>query len=703
MSTNGNEDAAPLMNGAKSSLNQNKPANPNVSPAGLFRHSLPRFILIVILLAFLGVFLFVEEDTGVEDTEAQDVKRSIPLNQCPAFCNARRQQLKKHFGGDLMDYNFLLLSVEKERNKFHERMKVDYGEEAFKSMWVNSKNGQVIGDRVVFSADTNSDVSYNKFKRKLQLKVLRMQLNLVEEMRNLKGCDCTKSESSPQISRRRLETQTVVLPEIPSHYERFVWSTGGHSAAAGHGNLYNESYTAFLERGIRNVFTSIGMDFVGRNYAMGGMDSAPNLALCNEAVYGTDADVISWDFGMTDGGAHWKTTLFANRAGVHVNRPAHVSINMAGRNYKSRVNALKVAEQDGVPTLHLVPSYEDQVVKGAPDVFGMPQDKVDKIGEYARYYKCKGAIEKEQPCQERKYNENICPERKFKASWHPGWRQMALTGNLLALFLAETMIEATKDIIKDLGSEEPQQLYNKLKEEEDKEYEAFKTTRVPDDYPDFVSPALVAAGLKTEFLFRNKAICKTSLLPAQTRFLGILTKSDLVGELHGYDVGVEAGFATKNPPINAKDKGELTLVFHPEDRQKCEVDLNMDYKDYYCATEDWGWASLTFPNDAEIAAYASDGFHPTGVVVLCFMKCDWGKCPKGDLQADAIKEGKFKMTLNGQPVEDLERIDQCHVVKSKNGYIHQPNENGRYELKILVEKQADASPSYVRITSVVVL
>jgi hypothetical protein len=44
----------------------------------------------------------------------------------------------------------------------------------------------------------------------------------------------------------------------------FIWSTGGHSSAAGHGNYYNESYTYNMEKTVKGVFESVGVDFIGR-------------------------------------------------------------------------------------------------------------------------------------------------------------------------------------------------------------------------------------------------------------------------------------------------------------------------------------------------------------------------------------------------------------------------------------------------------
>ena len=74
-----------------------------------------------------------------------------------------------------------------------------------------------------------------------------------------------------------------------------VWATGGHSAAAGHGNLFNESYTTFMNRAITEVLGAIAINFEGRNHTMDRAASGPEIDLYSEQIIGTDADVISWD------------------------------------------------------------------------------------------------------------------------------------------------------------------------------------------------------------------------------------------------------------------------------------------------------------------------------------------------------------------------------------------------------------------------
>lgn len=90
-----------------------------------------------------------------------------------------------------------------------------------------------------------------------------------------------------------------LYPSSSSDDTTVTWITGGHSNAAAHGNLHNHSYTATLERYAQKAFQAIGLDFVAKNYAMGGYSSGVEISLCLESVYGKYFDFYSWDFGMT--------------------------------------------------------------------------------------------------------------------------------------------------------------------------------------------------------------------------------------------------------------------------------------------------------------------------------------------------------------------------------------------------------------------
>jgi len=58
----------------------------------------------------------------------------------------------------------------------------------------------------------------------------------------------------------------------------FTWAVGGHSAAAGHGDLFHQSYGAVLEKAAQPAFAALGIEFRSKNYAMGATSSGPDQA-----------------------------------------------------------------------------------------------------------------------------------------------------------------------------------------------------------------------------------------------------------------------------------------------------------------------------------------------------------------------------------------------------------------------------------------
>lgn len=423
-----------------------------------------------------------------------------------------------------------------------------------------------------------------------------------------------------------------------------------------------------------------------------------------EAIYGTDADVVSWDFALTDGTAYWKSFLFAARLGLHVNRPAFVALTTTrsrDKHFTRTVDNLKLAEQRGVPTLVLRPEVLTEIYTGIPDVYGLSESEIDKMyGPYARYYKCNGVIEKGSPCIDRKYNNDICPNRPHQEHFHPGWRETAMKGNLLALFLTETLIDALQSLMRmEVKFDDPHDTYADLKSQEDKEYDATlyeSNTTTPID--NITSDHLTTLGVDTKLLLlRNKALCKTALLPSQTRYLGILTESEKKGELHGYDTGVESIEAARNHPVPS----EFVLTYVQATRLVCDVDLEHDHRDYFYASAASGWTSLRFPNDAELEAFAPHGFNPVGLIVICLTSCSFLGCQETtECREKALREGTLKLEINGEAVVDLVPFDQCHLAKTSQGLVIPPNAVGRYELRAWMQKPKDGTREF-KISSII--
>jgi hypothetical protein len=258
------------------------------------------FAIILLLLGLLGGFMLLldkkEMDVqhhGAEPKGEVKIKQVPALSReaCGSFCQARLKQRRRHHGGvDFLSNDELLQSVLKSRAATVDDLKLKYGADYFPKIFESSK-GKL---RQTFVSAAEGGPSLKRFQRKLQMKILQVQAGIYQENAELmEDCNCNNDEAPSQGNstaqrRRRLKTRTALLPPIAAYFSNFVWATGGHSAAAAHGNLHNESYTATMEAAAKDAFDSIGIKFEGRNYGMGSMQSAPILSLCNEAVYGTD-------------------------------------------------------------------------------------------------------------------------------------------------------------------------------------------------------------------------------------------------------------------------------------------------------------------------------------------------------------------------------------------------------------------------------
>ena len=209
---------------------------------------------------------------------------------------------------------------------------------------------------------------------------------------------------------------------------------GGHSAAAGHGNHFQQSYTLQVQRIVEPILARVGVTHKSHNYGMGGLGTIQN-ALGMSDLYGTDTDVLIWDSGMTEGDNQSKD-LFA-RIGI-----------LSGKN---KVPILWGRPDDG--------RYES-VVAGAGSIFtgfygmsmaGIPEtqnaEQVKTIPYAAQYLQCSSEANND-ICKNSRYqskcwvqgdgNNTIQPVTKQKAQpggqakWHPGNRYHQIQGRAIA-------------------------------------------------------------------------------------------------------------------------------------------------------------------------------------------------------------------------------------------------------------------------------
>ena len=112
-----------------------------------------------------------------------------------------------------------------------------------------------------------------KLKRKVKVKVLKMMNNIRLSEQNVNGCDCIKKRGTMVVTDQGSSSSSGGDNGHdeggPDFYEKYVYANGGHSTAAGHGNMYNETSIAYLTYDLKPIWEAIGIDFHGRNYAMG--------------------------------------------------------------------------------------------------------------------------------------------------------------------------------------------------------------------------------------------------------------------------------------------------------------------------------------------------------------------------------------------------------------------------------------------------
>jgi hypothetical protein len=254
----------------------------------------------------------------------------------------------------------------------------------------------------------------------------------------------------------------------------------------------------------------------------------------------------------------------------------------------------------------------------------------------------------------------------------------AFFGNMMGLFLIDTLIQA----IKDLGPND----YNpvtKLKDllaERDKEYDTFMQSTIPADSKSITGffNASITSQVDPIIFFRNRAICRTSLLPAQSRYKGYMTPGVDPTFDHDYDKGI-AMDVIHGQTAN----GKLRVAFDRSTRQSwCPISLGVDFKDHFYASEKDGLVSTTFPSDKELNAY--DPWEPNGILIFCFAQCSWGECPEGDRRLRDVNAQRLKIAVNDVAVIRMWEIakgfafDQCGVIEGSDGMYFKRNTAGSY-------------------------
>ena len=264
-----------------------------------------------------------------------------------------------------------------------------------------------------------------------------------------------------------------------------------------------------------------------------------------------------------------------------------------------RRKAIQEIEKIGLAGLISSEEVMNQAHDDFPDSFGLSDAQIKELPPFVRNFKCGVQIENGDPyCKQEKFNMTLCKNRKFRTSWHPGWKWQALMGNLAALFLIEVLDEALKELAAD--TTDPATLLAKLKAQEDADYQVFQNAPVPENFKEILPKSERDSFDYLDLLIKGHTFCHTGRLPAEIRHKGILTESTKTGFLT-FDKGVELNEAQ----TTMYDGAEMRLVYTGGDRQVCEVATNHDYKDYFFVNRNEDWKKLVLPNNSEMKEYGT--------------------------------------------------------------------------------------------------
>lgn len=208
---------------------------------------------------------------------------------------------------------------------------------------------------------------------------------------------------------------------------------GGHSAAAGHGNSFKQSYIMQFHKVMEPVFAMLNIPLTSRNLAQGGLGTL-HSALGARSIYGDEIDIMIWDSGMTEGRDGGAVDLFERQALIGGNRVPM----LLGGNFG---NLKMLHDECGADIGHYgsamlgIPTCEDEI-------------QALKIPYASRYMKCSN--ERRDLCSTHKfdsicwpedYSGPIAPDTQQDAtpgsqvSWHPGNLSHQLTGRIIAMMV----------------------------------------------------------------------------------------------------------------------------------------------------------------------------------------------------------------------------------------------------------------------------
>eukprot|EP00977_Amphora_coffeiformis_P003267 scaffold609_cov170-Amphora_coffeaeformis.AAC.21 len=468
-----------------------------------------------------------------------------------------------------------------------------------------------------------------------------------------------------------------------------------------------------LQEKAADLFASVGLNFVARPFAMHSATSAPEVAACVKEIFGTDVDMVAWDFAMTDGRWHWRLEFFGHRVMLLPNHPTMLVLRAElDAERKSTVEHLVT---EGMGALRFDEAYMNNVKAKFPD--SHYNSKLESLTNHVKYFRCGHTIESGPGgCNEHKFTHNgTCDDRDGQTNWHHGWyvhhrcfiefiavvyallilmcfnrKWHAFHGNLYALFLME-IIDDALEAIKESGHSDWNAFKEQLKTEEKNLFDSFEQST---NFKYAHKWDLEGTGLTTELFYHQRLYCHTARLPAQTRYKGYVFDKTREDNWHTYKKGVSQGSIHNTP------EKEMRVTYAPREKHNCSIPLHIDSRDFFFATPTFhDFQTAALPNIMEFKMY---GQHkPQGLVAMCASSCTHHNCVGYKLltATDINEKQDVFVQVNGEDVAEATRFDDCFLLKRESGsYYWDASPEGRYTVGINVRHPK----KYFRISSFIV-
>lgn len=272
---------------------------------------------------------------------------------------------------------------------------------------------------------------------------------------NLDNVFAMSSGSKFRYQRRIL--QKLLMKQLePRKKVTFTWVTAGDVRAGGFGNHREHSYTSVLERTVSDAFRAVGIEFVAKNRAVYSATTGPTMALCMDTIYGSDIDVLSWDFSLSDGDIDYRAGLWSTRATMHPTRPLLMMLDKTESNRWK--NFFAVEGKIGITSIDI----EQFVSQDMPD--STRTTHPEQLPPALQYLQCNGFIEGHRNCVEKSLHHicndekgEVCRENKFldgskcemaqyQSDWNCGWKEHRLKGRLFGLLLIQLLQDALLEL-----------------------------------------------------------------------------------------------------------------------------------------------------------------------------------------------------------------------------------------------------------------